>query len=125
MLANLNSIFNGGYQGYQQPMGGPAPYQQGFAPQAPVQPMGNPFGYPGAQPQQPMMGNPWAQQQMAPNMANSTWTPGAQAPGYQAQPYQGFAPQPAQSTTPAPTTVEAAPTATAEEAPQVKKDIMI
>ena len=123
MLANLNNIFNGGgYQAYQ-PMGGPAPYQQGFAPQQPVQPMGNPFGYPGAQPQQPVqpMGNPWAAQQPVPTMANSAWSPMPQTPGYQPQPYQGFAPQPAQSTTPAPTTVDT----TADDKAQVQKDITV
>lgn len=117
MLANLNNIFGGGmYQ--QQPMMG-APMQNPYgAPQGfvqPQQPQANPFGYPGAQPQQPMM-NPYQPQQ--PMMWGGM--PQPQAPGYQPQPYGGFNPNPQQSTTPAPTTVEPA----AEDA-QVKKEVKI
>lgn len=108
MLNNLNSMFGGGgmynQPQYQQPMMGgwntpQQPMMGGWgAPQQPQQPMGNPFGYPGANPQQPMMmGNP-----------------------YQPQPYQGFTPQPSQSTTPATPTVDAA-----EEKAEVKKEITV
>ena len=115
MLANLSSMFGGGNGMYSQPynpqmqqpmqpqMGGwgqqPMMNNGWGAPQQPQQPMGNPFGYPGANQQPQMMGNP-----------------------YQPQQYQGFVPQPQQATTPATPTVE--PSASAEKA-EVKKEITI
>lgn len=119
MLANLNNVFGGGM--YQQPYGNPYGPQMGgqwqqpmmnqwqqpqnVAPMAP-QPMGNPFGYPGAQSQNAPfsapMGNP-----------------------YQPQPYGGFTPQPAQSTTPATPTVDVNTTTEKNETAEVKKSVVI
>ena len=83
MFNQLNNLFGGGGFGYQpqpnfqQPMGGPAPFMN--APQQPMG-MGNPFGYPGAQPgYQPQMAG-YQYQPGAPAPVAPTVVPGAPAP---------------------------------------------